>query len=112
LVLTYLLAPLGSNTAFYTICLFLGFCNGYWAMFITVAAELFGTNLRATVATTAPNFVRGAVIPLTWMFRSLIEGFGMVNSALITGLLAFGIALVALWFLEETFSKDLDYVEE
>ena len=111
-VIVYLLVPLGSADMFYVVCFFLGLCNGYWALFITVAAELFGTNLRATVATTVPNFVRGAVIPLAWIFRSLIASLGMINSALVTGLIAFGIALVALRFLEETFSKDLDYVEE
>lgn len=112
LVFIYLMVPLSSANAFYTVCLLLGLFNGYWALFITVAAELFGTNLRATVATTVPNFVRAAVIPLTWIFRSLIESLGMINSALVTGLIAFAIALVALRYLEETFSKDLDYVEE
>jgi MFS family permease len=112
LVFVYLLVPLGSANMFYAVCLLLGMCNGYWALFITVAAELFGTNLRATVATTVPNFVRGAVIPLTWIFRTLIGSLGMINSALVTGLIAFAIALIALRYLEETFSKDLDYVEE
>jgi MFS family permease len=112
LVFVYLLVPLGSANMFYAVCLLLGLCNGYWALFITVAAELFGTNLRATVATTVPNFVRGAVIPLTWIFRTLIASMGMINSALVTGLIAFSIALIALRYLEETFSKDLDYVEE
>lgn len=112
LVFVYLLVPMTSANMFYTVCLFLGLCNGYWALFITVAAELFGTNLRATVATTVPNFVRGAVIPLTAIFRLLIAPLGTVYSALATGLIAFAIALIALRYLEETFSKDLDYIEE
>lgn len=112
LVFVYLLVPMSSANMFYTVCLLLGLFNGYWALFITVAAELFGTNLRATVATTVPNFVRGAVIPLTAIFRLMIAPLGTVYSALVTGLIAFTIALVALRFLEETFSKDLDYVEE
>jgi MFS family permease len=112
LVLIYLKVPLGSANSFYTVCFFLGLFNGYWALFITVAAELFGTNLRATVATSVPNFVRGAIIPLAWMFRTMIGGLGEINSALVTGLIAFAIALVSLRFLEETFSKDLDYVDE
>jgi len=112
MVFIYLLVPLGSADTFYVVCLFLGLFNGYWALFITVAAELFGTNLRATVATTVPNFVRGAVIPLAWTFRTMQPSLGTINSALTTGLIAFAIALVALYFLEETFSKDLDYVEE
>ncbi len=112
MVLIFLLVPMSSAAMVYTLCLFLGLFNGYWTLFVTVAAELFGTNLRATVATTVPNFVRASVIPLAWMFRSLTPQFGMIYSALIAGLLAFAIALIALWFLEETFSKDLDYIEE
>ncbi len=112
MVLTFLLVPLNSASAVYMLCVFLGLFNGYWTLFVTVAAELFGTNLRATVATTVPNFVRASVIPLAWLFRSLTPSLGMINSALVAGLLAFTIAVIALWFLEETFSKDLDYLEE
>jgi MFS family permease len=111
-VLTYLLMPMTDVTVFYIVCTLLGFCNGYWTLFVTVAAELFGTNLRATVATTVPNFVRGAVIPLAFIFRTGKEYFGIINSAIITASLTFAIALIALYFLEETFSKDLDYTEE
>jgi len=111
-VLVYLLAPISSASMFYLVCGLLGLFNGYWALFITVAAELFGTNLRATVATTLPNFVRAAVIPLTAIFRFLTAPLGTIYSALATGLIAFAIALIALYFIEETFSKDLDYVEE
>jgi MFS family permease len=110
IILIYLLVPLGTVQTFYLVCLALGFCNGYWTLFITVAAELFGTNLRATVATTVPNFVRASAIPLALLFTSLLPG--MINAALITGAVAFVIALVSLRFLEETFSKDLDYIEE
>jgi hypothetical protein len=112
LVFVYLLVPMSSASMFYLVCGLLGLFNGYWALFITVAAELFGTNLRATVATTLPNFVRAAVIPLTAIFRFLTAPLGTVYSALATGLIAFTIALIALYFIEETFSKDLDYVEE
>ncbi len=113
MVLIYLKRAIEFSECFlHRMCSFLGLFNGYWALFITVAAELFGTNLRATVATSVPNFVRGAIIPLAWLFRTLIGGIGEINSALVTGLFAFAIALVALRFLEETFSKDLDYVEE
>lgn len=97
---------------FYVVCVCLGLFNGYWTLFVTVAAELFGTNLRATVATTVPNFVRGAVIPLTSLFLLGKNYFGTVYSALGVGLLAFSISLIALKFLEETFTKDLDYTEQ
>lgn len=111
-VLVYLLVPVTSVTIFYAICVCLGLCNGYWTLFVTVAAELFGTNLRATVATTVPNFVRGAVIPLTALFVIGKSYVGIVYSALIIGVLAFAVALLALRYLEETYSKDLDYTEQ
>ena len=107
----YLLAPLRDTDAFYLVCVFLGVANGYWALFVTIAAELFGTNLRATVATTVPNFVRGAVIPLTWLFVLGKAQVGLLYSALGIGLLTGILALVALSFMEETFGKDLNYVE-
>ncbi len=110
-VLVYLLFPISGITAFYVICICLGVGNGYWTLFVTVAAELFGTNLRATVATSVPNFVRGALIPLTTLFIYGKNHFGILQSAMGVGLLAYGLALLSLKFLEETYSKDLDYTE-
>ncbi len=111
-VSVYLLFPSTDLTTFYIVCVCLGVGNGYWTLFVTVTAELFGTNLRATVATSAPNFVRGAVIPLTMLFIYGKNQFGILQSAMGVGLLAFGIALLSLRFLEETYSKDLDYTEQ
>jgi MFS family permease len=111
LVGTYLLAPLRGLGTFYIVCMLLGFANGYWALFVTIAAELFGTNLRATVATTVPNFVRGAVIPLTSLFLLGKAHVGLIYSALGVGLLTFALAGIALAFTEETFQKDLNYDE-
>jgi MFS family permease len=111
MVLIYLLQPGKDVSIFYIICAFLGFCNGYWTLFVTVAAELFGTNLRATVATTVPNFVRGAIIPLTALFTYFKPNLGIIYSALLIGVLSFAIALLALVYLEETYTKDLDYLE-
>ncbi len=108
----YLLFPSQQLTVFYAICACLGFANGYWALFVTIAAELFGTNLRATVATTIPNFVRGATIPLTFLFVKAKTHFGVMNGAMIVGALTLVLALLALKYLDETFVKDLDYVEE
>lgn len=107
----YLLLPTSSLTGFYILCTFLGFSNGYWTLFITVAAELFGTNIRATVATTVPNFVRGAVIPITLLFKFFTPGVGIIYSALIVGAITTVLALWALRTLPETFHKDLDYYE-
>ncbi|GAB2576177.1 MFS transporter [Spirosoma areae] len=111
-MLVYLLAPVHDTTLFYAVCICLGFANGYWTLFVTIAAELFGTNLRATVATTVPNFVRGATIPLSALFILLKPSLGTVYSALAVGVLTITVALTALSALEETFTKELDYVEE
>ena len=111
MVVAYLLVPYRSISSFYTICALLGFCNGYWTLFITIAAELFGTNLRATVATSVPNFVRGATIPLATLFLYFKPDLGAIYTSLVLGLATSLIALVSLFFIEETFTKDLNYLE-
>ena len=111
-VLIYLLFPFRDVTMVYILCACLGFCSGYWTLFITVAAELFGSNLRATVATTVPNFVRGTVIPLTFLFLWMKSYVGTIYGALIVGILTYVIAILALVYLEETFKKDLNYTED
>ncbi len=113
LVLFYLYFAYGiSNTEFYTLCFFIGIAMGYWAVFVTIGAEQFGTNLRATVATTVPNFVRGMTIPITALYALLKGHMTIVEAAMIVGLLTFGIAFYALWRMEESYHKDLDYLEE
>jgi putative MFS transporter len=107
----YVLIGPGSLALLYACCGFLGFATGYWAVFVTVAAELFGTNLRATTTTTAPNFVRGSVVPLTALFGALRGPLGVTGAALAVGGGALVIAVVALVYLDETFGKDLDYLE-
>ena len=84
---------------FYFACFWLGLFSGYWAVFITMAAEQFGTNIRATVATTVPNFVRGSVVPITTSFIILKSYYGILNSALIVGGVVFLIAFIALYFI-------------
>jgi MFS family permease len=110
--LFFLLVPIHNTTLFYVLCAGLGFSSGYWTLFITVAAELFGSNLRATVATTVPNFVRGTIIPLTALFVLMKSYAGVLHGALIVGILTYAVALLALVFLEETFKKDLNYTED
>lgn len=112
MVIGYLLIPMQDLFSFYLLCTLLGFCNGYWTLFITIAAELFGTNLRATVATTVPNFVRGATIPLAALFVSFKPDLGVIQSGLVIGVATAVVALLALYFLEETFTKDMDFVEK
>jgi putative MFS transporter len=99
---------------FYWLCFAIGLTVGYWVIFMTIATEQFGTNIRATVTTTVPNFVRGAVVPLTLLFkglRPLLNG-SMVYSGIIVAVISFTFAFLALSRMKETFSKDLDYLEE
>jgi putative MFS transporter len=100
-----------SLTMFYGCCFGLGVAVGYWAVFVTVASEQFGTNLRATATTTAPNFVRGAVILLTLAFKAMKAPLGVLGSAMAVGAVALLFAVLSLVSLEETFGKDLDFVE-
>jgi predicted MFS family arabinose efflux permease len=111
LVVAYFLVAHRSLTTFYTICVLIGFSAGYWAVFVTIASEQFGTNIRATATTTVPNFVRGAVVALTLLFDALRAPLGVRGSAMAVGALAFTVAFLALRGLEETYGKDLDYVE-
>lgn len=97
---------------FYLICGVIGFAVGYWAVFVTVAAEQFGTNIRATVASTVPNFIRGTVIPITFLFQLLKKHLGILNAGAIVGVLCVVIAIYALYHLEETFHKDLNYIDK
>jgi MFS family permease len=108
----YLTQSAPSKTGFYTACAAMGFGIGYWAVFVTVGAEQFGTNLRATVATSVPNFVRGSVPLLSAAFKFFrARGMSLVGSAAVVGAGCLAIALAALWGLDETHGKDLDYTE-
>jgi MFS family permease len=120
-VCIYLFFPIETAEAFYVKCFLLGVGIGYWALFVTIAAEQFGTNLRSTVATIVPNIIRGTVIPLTWLFKYLREQIGghygstemgMVYGALIVIVLTSIIAVIALRAVDETYSRELNFVEK
>jgi MFS family permease len=111
-ILFYFNQGAGSAARFYIICGALGFGTGFWAIFVTMAAEQFGTNLRATAATTIPNMVRGALPLILILFNWLQEFTGHANAGLITGIIIMAISFVAMMFTEETFGKDLDYIEQ
>ena len=103
-----------SNAAMYAICGYLGFATGFWAIFVTMGAEQFGTNIRATAATTIPNMVRGALVLINLMFVDLFQkswNWPLLQSGMITGAIIISITLVAAYFTEETFHKDLNYLE-
>ncbi len=109
----YFLKVATTLTGFYALCVAMGFAIGYWAVFITMAAEQFGTNIRATATTTAPNFVRGAVVPMTWAFQWFRDGagLGVVGGGIAVGVIVMVLAVISLAGLTETFGKDLDYIE-
>ena len=111
ITLIYLFSKNISANYFYTLCFFVGCATGYWALFVTIASEQFGTNIRATVTTTVPNFVRGFVIPLTLGFNFLQTGEGAINAALIIGGASFLLAFISILTVKETFGKDLNYLE-
>jgi MFS family permease len=96
---------------FYALCCALGIGCAYWAMFVQVGAEQFGTNIRATAATSIPNVVRGLVIPMTAGFHALIPALGVVASGVTVMAVMIALALVSLWHLKETFHVNLDYIE-
>lgn len=101
-----------SQTTFYIKIFAIGFGVGYWAVFVTIAAENFGTNLRATVTTSVPNFARGALVPITIGFKTAAGSMGLISAAWLVGGITVAIALVTLHYLPETFGKDLDYLEQ
>ncbi len=108
----FLYSGLSNAAALYQIAFVLGFSAGYWALFVTIASEQFGTNIRSTVTTTVPNFVRAAVVPLTLGFAFAKQTMGAINAAYLVGLISIGIALFAIFQIKETFGKDLDYIEK
>jgi len=103
-----------SDTTMYLVAGWLGFSTGFWAIFVTMGAEQFGTNLRATAATTIPNMVRGVLPLINMLFLDLFQKswhWSIVYSGIITGIIVMCVAFTAYAFTEETFHKDLDYME-
>ncbi len=97
----------------YAACALLGFGTGFWAIFVTMAAEQFGTNIRATVATTVPNMVRGSLNLVSMLFVWLqVQAGDYVKAGWITGIVVLIIGLVSVYLTEETIHKDLDYIED
>jgi len=127
MIVLYLYMPVRTADFFYVVCFLLGIAIGYWALFVTIAAEQFGTNLRSTVATTVPNFIRGTVVPLTFLFQILrdaisrnysgvhgaekAESMGIVYGALIVGVFTVVVALAALRLIDETYGRELNFEE-
>ena len=108
----YFLSNGSSTTVFYFITFALGVAMGYWAVFITVASEQFGTNIRSTVTTTVPNFVRGATALMLPWWRDMSTTMGILYAAAIIAMIVIPLGMGATLMLEESHGKNLDYVEE
>ncbi len=102
----------GSAATMYFICAALGFSTGFWAIFVTMAAEQFGTNLRASAATTIPNMVRGALPLMLLLFNGFQNFTSYINAAIWVGVIVMAISITAAYFTKETFGKDLNFIEE
>jgi MFS transporter, putative metabolite:H+ symporter len=115
-IIIYFFATPATVNGFYALCCYLGFATGFWAIFVTMAAEQFGTNLRATAATTVPNMVRGALPLIIGLFKYLrgenADAEKFISAGIITGSIVMAISIVAAIVTKETFGKDLNYVEE
>ena len=101
-----------SLAAYYGILCVLGATTGYWVIFVTTASEQFGTNLRATVTTSAPNFVRATAIPVTAIWFAAKPSLGVVPATIAVGLGCIAVGFACLWGMRESFDLDLDYVEK
>lgn len=108
----YIWGPHDSAETYYSLCLMLGIGVGYWCMFVQMGAEQFGTNIRATAATSIPNMVRGSTIIATAAFQFLKPSLGITHAGLAVVMTLLLIAALALTTLKETFGTDLDYTEE
>lgn len=108
----YLYGGIENSTGLYLMCLWLGFGIGYWAMFVTIGAEQFGTNVRATAATSIPNIVRGTVVGMTTLYAALKPVLLDLNAAAIIGLICFAIGFYSIITIPETHHKDLDFIQE
>jgi MFS family permease len=108
----YLFAGIKTATMLYTVAGLLGFGIGYWAMFVTIGAEQFGTNLRATAATTVPNMVRGTVVGMTTLFAIFKGSFTVIQAGALVGVICFAIGIYCILTIPETHGRDLDFLEE
>ena len=100
-----------SANRFYFIIFVLGIAMGYWSIFVTVASEQFGTNIRSTVTTSVPNFVRGSAVLMLLAWQHLEPQMGIIKSAITVGSVAVSLALIGVFYIEESYGKDIDYVE-
>ena len=110
-VILYFTQYNGTSAGMIGICMLIGFGTGFWALFVTIAAEQFGTNLRATATTTTPNMVRGSLVLIALLFEFLQRHTSFIISGAVTGVIVILIGCVALFKMKETFGNDLNFSE-
>ncbi|ODS80143.1 MAG: MFS transporter [Cytophagaceae bacterium SCN 52-12] len=110
--IVYLFGGIRESETIYALCVVTGFGIGYWAMFVTIGAEQFGTNLRATAATTIPNMVRGTVVGMTTLYSFLKGSFSVVEAGALVGVICYAIGFYSTLTIPETHDRDLDFLEE
>ncbi|MBC7524945.1 MAG: MFS transporter [Flavobacterium sp.] len=110
-VVLLLFSGTNSENKYYFFCAWIGLGTGFWALFITLAAEQFGTNLRSTATTTIPNIVRGMVPIMLFAFDFFKQNTSVINAAALVAVIVFGIALYSVLTIEETHHKDLDFLD-
>jgi MFS transporter, putative metabolite:H+ symporter len=110
-IAAYVMGVAHSAAGLYTICAWLGFATGYWAVLVTMAVEQFGTDLRATVGTSVPTFIRASAVPMTLAFIAWRPTMGLMNAAGVIGAIAVGLAGLSLLWQPETYNRDLDFIE-
>jgi putative MFS transporter len=115
IALFFILKGGGSAANMYLLCMGLGFGAGISVLYITMSAEQFGTNLRATAAISIPNLVRGFLVPMSLLFQ-LLRGEMFLNNyitaAWVVGIVVLLCGWLAVYYTKETFGKELDFVEE
>ena len=111
-VVLYFFQAGGTARGMYIICIIMGIGTGFWALFVTIAAEQFGTNLRATATTTTPNMVRGSLVLVALLFEYLKSHISFIASGAVTGVIVLCLGCFALLMAKETFGKDLNFIEE
>ncbi len=110
--IVYLFGGIRDSQTIYALCVLIGFGIGYWAMFVTIGAEQFGTNLRATAATTIPNMVRGTVVGMTTLYSIFKGSFSVVEAGALVGIICYTIGFYSTLTIPETHDRDLDFLEE
>lgn len=111
-VLIFAVLQTGTAAHYAYLMFAVGLFQGYWTAFITMSAEQFGTDVRATVASSVPNIVRAMTVPVTLSVAGLAPAVTWTGATLAVGAVVFALAFVALFWLRETYGKDLDYTEQ